>query len=48
MQCNIMHQACDGFYFILKNIWNWAKKTDLKILVYAFLRPMSYTLICQI
>ena len=26
MQCNIMHQACDSFSFILKKTWKWAKK----------------------
>ena len=26
MQCIGMHQACDGFFFILKSIWNWPQK----------------------
>ena len=54
MQCNIMHQACDGFYFILKKHLKLSQKTDFladfeRFLVYAFLRPVSYTqMFCQI
>ena len=54
MQCNITHQAYDGFYFILKKHLHFSQKTDFldhfeRFLVYTFLRPMSYTpIFCQI
>ena len=54
MQCIVMHQAYDGFYFILKEHLKLNQKIDFlvhfeRFLVYAFLHPMSYTLIfCQI
>ena len=48
MQYNVMHQASDAFYFILKKHLKLSQKTDFlahfeKFLVYAFLRPMRYT-----
>ena len=54
MQCNIMHQACDGFYFILKKHLKLSQEIDFlahfeRFLVYAFIRPMSYNpIFCQI
>ena len=54
MQCNVMHQAYDSFCFILKKHLNLSQKIDFlahfeRFLVYAFLRPASYTpIFCQI
>ena len=54
MQCIVIHQAFDGFHFILKKHLKLSKKIDFlahfeRFLVYAFLRPMSYTpIFCQI
>ena len=54
MQCNVMHQECGGFYFILKKHLELSQKTDFlahfeRFLVYALLRPVSYTpIFCQI
>ena len=54
MQCNIMHQAYDGFYFTLKKHLKLSQKNDFlthfeRFLVYAFLRPMIYIpVFCQI
>ena len=43
-----MHQTYDGFHFILKKYLKLSQKIDFLahfegFLVYAFLRPMSYT-----
>ena len=53
MQCNVMHQAYGGFYFILKKHLKLSQKTDLlahfeRFLVHAFLHPVGYTpIFCQ-
>ena len=54
MQCNIMHHSCDGFNFFLKRHLKLSQKNNFlahfeRFLVYAFLRPLSYTpIFCQI
>ena len=54
MQCIVMQQAIDRFYFILKKHLKLSQKTDFmahfeRFLVYVFLHPMSYIQIfCQI
>ena len=51
MQYIVMHQAYNGFHFILKKHLQWSQKIDFlahfeRFLVYAFLCPMIYTLVC--
>ena len=48
MQCIVMHEAYDGFHFIVKKHLKLSQKIDFlahfeRFLIYAFLRPMSYT-----
>ena len=54
MQCQVMYQACDGFYFIPQKQSKLSQKTDFlthfeRFFVYAPLRPLSYAqILCQI
>ena len=49
-----MNQASGGFYFILKKHLKFSQKIDFlahfgRLLMYIFLRPMSYTpIVCHI
>ena len=44
MQCNIMHQACDSFYFVLRKSWNCAKKTIFWLILRGFWFTTFYAL----
>ena len=44
MQCNIMHQTCDNFHFILKKAWNWSRKTIFWLILRGFWFTTFYVL----